>query len=227
MKPYLPFIFFGLLACLSGKETITFPFKNNIQTSNPKVDKTGCDTITVNNKRFVACNTTDIGFYITNSVGDTIYKNEESPNAVEKIDFNFDGYTDFLLGYIDIYSSYELILFDKNKDTFRAVEGFENCPNPLPIEGTKYYYSYTHNGCADSNWISSLFYIQNFKVHTIGIIQGIGCEEEKKNGIFISKINKDSTETLIKSIPRKPGYYEGKFDFINEYWAKNYKLFEK
>lgn len=199
-----------------------------ISESQPKVNKKHiieCDTAFINNSRFIACQNNDLEIFILNGNNDTIYKNNEAPNKFEFIDFNEDGYQDMLLSYIGNYSSFDLALFDKDTNTLKNVEGFLNYPDAIRIKNTKYYYSYSRAGCGDSNWFSHLFYIENYKAYAIGSIQGIGCEHEEKNGIFIYKL-KNEKEELIKSISRKPGYYEDKWKFIENYWNKNYHLFE-
>ena len=80
-------------------------------------------------------------------------------------------------------------------------------------------------GCADSNWDSDLFIIEDYKAIRIGNISGIGCEGTGKTGIFISKVNHKKKE-LIQEILREPGYYEDKFDFIKDYWTKNHERFK-
>lgn len=202
--------------------------QKEISNSTSKIGKTHIiesDTAFIKNRRFIAFQDNELNVYILNDHNDTIFKNTDSPNKFEFIDFNEDGYPDILLGFISIYSAYELGLFDKDTNTFKIIEDFNYYPNANRIKNTKYYCSYTQAGCADSNWRSDLFYINNYKAYSIGSIEGIGCEDEEKNGIFIYKTNGEEQE-LIKSIPREPGYYEDKWEFIEDYWNKNYKLFE-
>jgi hypothetical protein len=116
------------------------------------------------------------------------------------------------------------VLFDEPSNTFRLVEDFQSYPAPKKIKGSRYYYSYHRSGCADSNWDSDLFYIENFKIIRIANIRGIGCEGEGKNGIFIFKLKRGKKE-LVKEIVRKPGYYDDKWAFIDEYWKGQYQYF--
>jgi hypothetical protein len=164
---------------------------------------------------------------ILNSKKDTIYVHDTyATNGFNFEDFDNNGILDIRLDQItNVGGVSELIFYDKNNKIFKAVEDFSNYPNPTKIKNTKYWYSYHRSGCADINWGSELFKIENFKVIKIGEIEGIGCEEEKENGIFIYKTKGDSRKRIY-SEKRKPGYYSDKWDYIENYWNKNYKKFE-
>ena len=184
-----------------------------------------CDTAVINNIRFMACHQKGEHFFIVNENRDTIYKHPDWINETEFIDFNGDGFKDILFHYItNVPDIYDLVLFDEPSNTFRLVEDFQSYPAPKKIKGSRYYYSYHRSGCADSNWDSDLFYIENFKIIRIANIRGIGCEGEGKNGIFIFKLKRGKKE-LVKEIVRKPGYYDDKWAFIDEYWKGQYQYF--
>jgi len=119
----------------------------------------------------------------------------------------------------------DLALFSKESKKFVLVEDFFDFPIPTKIRDKGVYYSYHRSGCADSNWDSDLFIIEDYKAIRIGNISGIGCEGTGKTGIFISKVNHKKKE-LIQEILREPGYYEDKFDFIKDYWTKNHERFK-
>lgn len=77
------------------------------------------------------------------------------------------------------------------------------------------------------NWESHLSKIENWKEVNIGFINAKGCGD-KDDGIYIYKVN-DSVEKLIKAMPMKIFDNNGKdnkWDFIKDYWTRNYKTFE-
>jgi len=122
----------------------------------------------------------------------------------------------------------DLILYDKKSKNFKAVENFRDYPEPTKIADTKYYYSYHRSGCADRNWDSDLFFIEDFKTYKLGTISGRECEgSAEKEGLYIFII-KENKETLLetKDINEIHKFQNDKWDFINDYWIKNYKRFE-
>jgi hypothetical protein len=169
----------------------------------------------------------EMNLTILNSQKDTIYVHDTyATNGFNFEDFDNNGILDIRLEQItNVGGVSELIFYDKDKKIFKAVEDFSNYPNPIKVKNTKYWYSYHRSGCADINWGSELFKIENFKVIKIGEIEGIGCEEEKENGIFIYKTKGDSRKRIL-SEKREPGYYADKWDYIENYWNKNFKKFE-
>lgn len=193
-----------------------------------------CETIINNRHTFDICQgepDSNINIFILRDK-DTIYKNTEWTHGFEVKDFDEDGFKDIIFYYISNYAVEEIYLFDKTQNIFRMVEYSDSFPSAVKIKETNYYHCYNRRGCADSNWDSDLFYIKDYKIHKIGNIRGIGCppvtDEEKalKNGIYITKIENDSIEKQIQFIPREAGYYNDKWDFIENYWTNNYKLFE-
>lgn len=161
-------------------------------------------------------------FLIKNEQNDTIYINKNHVASYEIKDVDKDEYKDFIVRHISNYSSYDIGFYDKNINDFQVIEDFDG--EPQKISGTQYYYSYAKAGCADSNWYSDLFYIENYKIITVGKIVGIGCIGEEKNGIFIYSYNGEK-ENLKKFIPREAGYYNDKWEFIKKYWTENYMHF--
>jgi hypothetical protein len=122
---------------------------------------------------------------------------------------------------------FDLLLYVPATKSFRQIKNFENFPAPEKINGTKYYYSYHKSGCADANWDSDLFYINNFKAIRIGNISGRQCENSGiKDGLYINKFRNEK-KILFKTfnIDTINKYKDYKWGFIKEYWVKNYKLF--
>ena len=118
-------------------------------------------------------------------------------------DFDKDGNKDIMLTYMGNNFTYDLYLFDKTKNVFKFVKGFHRFPEAIQLKtNPKYYYSYHRAGCADLNWISDLFYIDNFKSIHVGQIYGKGCDADLKlepQAIEIYKVigNNDDHEKLI------------------------------
>ena len=145
-------------------------------------------------------------------------------------DFDKDGNKDIMLTHIGNNFTYDLYLFDKTKNEFRFVKGFDRFPEAQQLKtNPKYYFSYHRAGCADMNWVSDLFFIHNFKTIHIGQIYGKGCDadiKEEPQVIEIYKIidNSEDKEKLISKLPYLKNIPEfgGKWDFIKRYWKKNY-----
>lgn len=184
------------------------------------------DTVIVNQENLFIYQYGYSSYFILNSQNDTIHNFSEGVSDIEFVDFNKNGYKDFLVHYFS-NTPYvnDLALFDEVSNTFVLVDNFTFFPASQKIKGTKYYYSYHRSGCADYNWDSDLFYIENYEAIRTGNISGRGCEREEETGIFVSKVKEDE-KTLIESFPREPGYHHDKWDFIEEYWTKNYKRFQ-
>ena len=150
-------------------------------------------------------------------------------------DFDNDGNKDIMLTYMGNNFTYYLYLFDKVNNVFKYVEGFERFPASQQLKtNPKYYFSYHRAGCADLNWVSDLFYIQNFKTIHIGHIYGKGCDadlKEEPQVIEVYKIsdNNSDNEKLFEKLPyqRNVPEFGDKWDFIKRYWQKNYSKFIK
>lgn len=208
---------------------------NKLSTANPEAkdttalkgsDQKHCVTANILSKNFIACTDTDKNSFVLNELRDTIYKSSEQTNGIEFIDFNEDGNNDILINYLtNTGGKYDIGIFEPASGSFNIIDDIKEYPNAVKLKGTDYYYSYRKAGCADNHWSSDLFYIKNHKTYRVGNITSIGCEDEGK-GIFFSKINGEET-TVIRSIPGKPVYTDDRLDFVDGYWAKNYKLFEK
>jgi hypothetical protein len=188
----------------------------------------GIDTATVAGKKYIGFFNDGI-YYLLNAKGDTLLKKQDYYINGEFKDFNQDGYKDVILHYSsNAPLVLDLFLYVPALKKFKEVQDFRKFPAPRRITGTKYYYSYHKSGCADLNWDSDLFYIENFKAIRIGNISGNGCHKagDKKGGIFISKVQ-SSKKMLVKTFPIETigNYKDYKWGFIYEYWTKNYKFF--
>ncbi|MDZ4751686.1 MAG: hypothetical protein SGI87_08745 [Flavobacteriales bacterium] len=96
-------------------------------------------------------------------------------------DFNGERLKDIRVHCVSNTPSVQnLLLFDPRIDNFVEVADFYRYPAPEAIVVTKYFYSYHKSGCADMNWDSDLFYIENFKTVCSGNISGKWCEREEK-----------------------------------------------
>jgi hypothetical protein len=183
------------------------------------------DTTTVLGEHYKAIFRTDNMLYVTKANGDTVLKESNLVPDFEFSDFNGDGHRDLLISYISNIPVKDLFLFDIHERNFKKVEGFSNYPESKPITGTPYFYSYHRSGCADMNWDSDLFYIDQFKTNLIGNISGKQCEGEKI-GILITRIDGEAKK-LIDTFPIEAidNYPENKWGFVKEYWTKNYNKF--
>jgi hypothetical protein len=148
-------------------------------------------------------------------------------------DFDNDGNKDIMLTYMGNNFTYYLYLFDKTNNEFKFVDGFDRFPDAMQLKtNPKYYYSYHRAGCADMNWVSDLFYIDNFKSIHIGHIYGQGYDFEVKENpqvIEIYKItdNKEENRKLIEKLPYLKNIpdFGDKWDYIEKYWNANYGKF--
>lgn len=159
---------------------------------------------------------------------DTIYYNGLS--RIDFIDFDNDKNIDILVSYIGNNPTKELHLFDPKNNDFRFLDGFIKFCDSSPLKSnTKYYYSYQRAGCADQNWVSDIFTIDNFKIIHLGHIYGMSCDDSTKI-IEIYKItdNNEEKRKLIEKLPydKNIATNNDKWDFIEKYWNANYEKFK-
>ena len=171
----------------------------------------------------------DQTYYLLNSKGDTLIKKSDYYFDAEFKDFNKDGHQDIILHYSsNAPMVLDLFLYMPATRKFREVKDFREFPAPEQIKGTKFLYSYHKSGCADMNWDSDLFFIENFKAIRIGNIAGRQCDnrDDVKDAVYIHKVRSDK-EKLFKTLPIDTiwKYKNFKWGFIQEYWTKNYKAF--
>ena len=184
-------------------------------------------TVTIQGKKYNGFLTPD-GFRLLNSKNQIYLKHSGDYFTWEFKDFNKDGYRDI---YLDKGGNtperFDLLLFLPKTKSFRQVKYFENFPAPENISRTKYFYSYHKSGCADMNWDSDLFYINDFKAVRLANISGSECENSGiKDGLYINKLNGDK-KILFKTLPIDAvhKFKDDKWGFIKKYWTENYKLF--
>lgn len=188
------------------------------------------DSAIILGEKYIAIYKTNDTLYVLNKKSDTILKLPDLHPNFEFNDFNGDNAKDIRIHYLsNVPAIQDLLLFVKSKRNFKLVKDFSNFPDPNPIKGTKYYYSYHRSGCADMNWDSDLFYIENYKAIRIGNISGRQCDNRdgEKDAVYIHKVYNEK-EILFKTLPidTLKSYKDFKWGFIKEYWTKNYKLFK-
>jgi hypothetical protein len=172
--------------------------------------------------------TSEYNLFLLNETGDTIYQDSVYSQHQKFIDFNGDGYDDILIEYMThVPDIMDLLIYNKAENTYKKVIDFQNFPAPQRIANSNYYYSYHRSGCADVNWDSDLFYIENYKTVKIGNISGKQCNDTGvKDGIYINKINgKNRIDIGRLPINILKKYKEHKWGFIKQYWQENYKRF--
>ncbi|RZL18590.1 MAG: hypothetical protein EOO96_26960 [Pedobacter sp.] len=108
--------------------------------------------------------TSEYNLVLKNDKGDTLYQDRIYSPKQLFVDYNGDGYKDILIEYMtNIPGVKDLLLYDVANKTFKKVLDFQDYPSTQRLVHTKYYYSYHRSGCADLNWDSDLFYIENYK----------------------------------------------------------------
>lgn len=229
----IPFLLSFLISCEPINKS-----NNQEETDNENLDEVEnlIDTILVNdekllkalrlpNKRFTS---------LSNLKGDIIVPFEDFYFRLELLDINLDGYEDLRIYMMsNTPNECENYLFNPKDKTYRKIE---NCYLDIrPINGTKYFYSYSASGCADFDWESYLSKIENYNLINLGLINGKGCgidedEPSEKPEIEIYKINpKTKEEKLIRVLSYKDYIpkFEDKWKFIEEFWHQNNEDFEK
>jgi hypothetical protein len=199
------------------------------------------DTILINNNKTFQLRTEPINDKLSlltatsgsnRTIIDTI--DNQELGYIEYPDFNKDGNTDILVDHIANNITQYLYLFDPITNRFRKIPGSEDFPQAIQLTSNpKYYYSYHRAGCADANWVSDLFTIQDFYIIQLGHIDGDGCDADPENEPQVIKIfritdNNEDHGKLIKRLPYLKyipefGY---KWVFIKKYWNKNYAKFK-
>jgi hypothetical protein len=190
------------------------------------------DTLTIEGKDYIVFQSypgrdTSCPLTIIDNLRDTIYIHHNyATNGFEFEDFDNDGTLDIRMYQLsNIGGVSELIMFDKTSKSFREIMNFTDFAEPKKIENTKYWYSYQRSGCADVNWESRLFKIENFKAVEIGRLDAIFCDYELNKGIFIFKISRDK-KIKIHFENKLPEKYADRYLYIQDYWTNNYRKFE-
>lgn len=179
----------------------------------------------------------EIALLKVESQGRTALIDTVHPSAIayfEYPDFDLDGHVDILFDYIGNNPTYSLFLFDTTTNNFIKIENYSRFPGALHLHSdSNYYYSYHRAGCADMIWVSDLFVIEDFKIIHLGHIDGEGCDFDIENNprkIKIYKVINNDTHNrkLIDELPYEKHIteFENKWDFIENYWNKNYLKFK-
>ncbi|SHH60544.1 hypothetical protein SAMN04488109_4586 [Chryseolinea serpens] len=214
----------GIFACSPSKDP-----RDTVVITQSDIDSTlvSSHTTTILGEEYRGFGTSEQKLFVLNSKGDTVVSQSDMYFDFEFRDFDGDSLKDIVVHELsNTPSVQDLLLFDRAKMTFTMVKGFNNFPDPQPIEGTGYYYSYHRSGCADNFWNSDLFYIANFKTQRVANISGNECSGEM--GIVVSKV-KDEQKKIVEKFPLDilEKYHDRKWGFIADYWAKNYSKFIK
>lgn len=175
--------------------------------------------------------TTGYNVYIKGPGGKILFRqNAAGFVGFEFADFNGDGYKDLQISYISNTPGIaDLLLYDKRSKNLRLVKAFDNYPDAIRIKHTNMYYSYHHSGCADADWDSDLFKIENFKTVRIGNINCQDCSNNpKENRISVYTVN-NKDRKLLKTFKSDivNDYTDTKWGFIAWYWKRNHKHFTK
>lgn len=149
-------------------------------------------------------------------------------------DFNNDGFPDILLKYRANNTTNFLYLFDAASKKFKNIDGYINFPDAIQLkENPKFYFSYYPDGCHDLNWVSDLFFIENFKPVRVAHMYGKGCdfnvlENPQFIGLYKIDLNNGQTEIMLEKFPYMKFIPENgdKWPFIEKYWNRNYRKFE-
>lgn len=221
MKKLIIIFIVGLLACNSKKTN------DKVETTQSGIDSTivTYDTTTILGEKYRGFGTNQYKLFVLNSTGDTVLNQSDLYFEFEFRDFNNDSLNDIVVHRLsNVPAIQDLLLFDRAKMGFTMVSGFDKFPDPKPIQGTDYYYSYHRSGCADNFWDSDLFYINKFEAHVLANISGNECEGEK--GIVVSKIINGERKAVDKfTVDILEKYADQKWGFIADYWTKNYTKF--
>lgn len=158
-------------------------------------------------------------------------------NNIEFSDFNHDSYQDVFISILTNVPTQILYLFDKQSNMFRQVAGYDEISEAHSLEQNEnYYYSYRRAGCADFNWISELFYIEQFEIIRLAYIDGQGCKanlsdpEGPTEFIYIYEImdNQEDKMHLVAKYPYNTciSEFDDKWSFLERYWNRNYIKFK-
>ncbi|NOU62002.1 hypothetical protein [Marinifilum caeruleilacunae] len=149
----------------------------------------------------------------------------------EFIDFDSDSIPELVFYCIGCKAEVLTIFdYDSINQSFKLIKNIEDFPAPKNIEKTNLYYSYSPTGCADQNWESKLFRIENFKTELIGLLRVEACPDNDKNTAFtidIFKPDNSNDLTFVEALPLDTinTYNENKWGFIKSYWENQYKAF--
>ncbi|KAB2807338.1 hypothetical protein [Phaeocystidibacter luteus] len=186
-------------------------------------------TFVVDNVEFtVFCGMSDSGSYayLASSEGDTLIISGAA-GGIDIFNFDEDGYVDITFSYLGNYRVADLYLYDKGSKSYRRVVGFEEVSDAQRFsEKRGYYYDYQTRGCADFNWKSTLFYIEDFRVISVAEIEFTGCpQSEKERKLEVYSAPKSDERILLESENLPEDMFNNKWDFIRDYWKENWRSF--
>lgn len=214
------------VACDSQSTETTFAVKNNTT-----VLEYTADTVSLNSHYFIQTYQNGNFNCLLSIEGDTIIASQNYYSNIAYLDIDEDGCDDIrVFIFSNMPNDCITYLFDKKSESFKLLQ---NCHLDIKkIEKTSLFYSYNAAGCADMDWESHLSKINNFKLFPIGYIRGQGCDFDTINNpqtIEIYKIlQPNDIEMKIEELPYLENIpqFEDKWDFIENYWSKNYELFQ-
>jgi len=162
---------------------------------------------------------------------DTIFFQNDGMSRYYLEDFDNDGWNDLSIEYYtSIPDIKELFLYDPKSKTYRQVNDMTSFPASRKLIDN-YYFSYRRSGCADANWISDLFKIVDYKIVFLAEIYGQGWEADTRSEpqkIELFKVAKNTKDSLLleKKLPYIDESQVYKWNFIQDYWQKNYKNYQ-
>ncbi len=207
-------------------------FGCNNQSVNLDKSKLLIDTLDIEGSEFIVFQSypgrdTSCNLTIIDCNEDTVYIHANyATNGFELEDFDDNGLLDIRMYHLsNIGGISELILYDKKSKSFKEVKNFTEFAQPTKLENSEYWYSYQRRGCADANWESKLFRIQDFKAIEMGKIDGIFCDSDTIKGIFIYKTSEEKMTKIHSEKMRKEEFID-RDAYVKDYWKNNYKKFE-
>ncbi len=147
-------------------------------------------------------------------------------SGIDVVLYNPDEFPDILLTYMGNNPWNDLYIFNSEIDDYVFIRGIVQFPQSIRLGSDNVYYSYHRSGCADLNWDSDLFTIENDSAVHLANIYGIGCSNEDGR-IEISRIAERDSAIIIETmkIDTIYSYEQYKWGFIEDYWSNNYRRF--
>jgi hypothetical protein len=144
-------------------------------------------------------------------------------------DFNSDKYPDILLDYIGNNSSYSLYLFDSIQLKYKKIRNYSDFPDAIKIK-PNLYYSYQAVGCADLNWVSDLFKIENFEIVHLAHMEAESCENDsktKQKTIQVFKVKDSVNNQRFHNFNYNDQIKKNddKWNYLKKYWSNNFSFF--
>ncbi|SHL07782.1 hypothetical protein [Flavobacterium chilense] len=238
MKKLLLFALFVLSTACNFNSNNKTDFSNKKENSEIKKENRQLnsdifltDTLAINKHYYIQKSRNKSFYCLTSINGDTIIKPADYYFDIEYLDINEDGYDDIRIYFVsNIPNQCDNYLYNKELQKFILIQDCEL--DIQKIKGVPFYYSYNKAGCSDLNWESHLSKIENFKLINYGYILGHGCDfevEKNPQSISVYKIISPKAMKLIQKLPylKNIPKNEDKWSFIERYWQKNYRTFEK